>query len=168
MQLTGSRLTTGANLANLEAVRFLRGLAQRENFPELEQADDTLETLEKLTQNVVRNRREAKVRRLENSDVMVVEKDLFESQEACEAAMEVIEQIIEVPQVQLEEKIVEEMPKTEIVRVPKIEYVEETIVPRGEHETRVAERIAEVPRVQVHTESEIQSLSQIAEEPFML
>merc|ERR1719162_2105869 len=37
LQLTRSRLTTGADLANLEAVRFLKDLARKENFPELEQ-----------------------------------------------------------------------------------------------------------------------------------
>jgi len=37
LQLTRSRLTSGADLANFEAVRFLRDLARKENFPELAQ-----------------------------------------------------------------------------------------------------------------------------------
>merc|ERR1719162_2655789 len=37
LQLTRSRLTSGVDLASLEAVRFLKDLARNENFPELEQ-----------------------------------------------------------------------------------------------------------------------------------
>merc|ERR1719335_559765 len=37
LQLSRTRLTSGVDLASLEAVRFLKDLARKENFPELEQ-----------------------------------------------------------------------------------------------------------------------------------